>query len=215
MLNVGYLLKIRKNMDKIEHFGKIAIECHGLPKNQTMIQDSLKILEQYRKKCHSVYGIFSISDQAMEYYIKNGPLSIGNDQDYISFGSQFPDAPQVPGKSIHASMLIGELKNIKLIDYLTQLYIVFIYQLWETHFRQEIANKISVDQKNIKCDFFGDLRIIRNRILHNQSEVSNSDIKNLKIIKWNLTPGTLKITNEMFGHLMEQLNSMHVRVKIN
>ena len=202
-------------MDKIEHFGKIAIEWNGPLKNQTLIQDSLKILEQYREKCHSMYGIFIIANQAMEYYKKNGPLSKAHDQNRISFGSQFPDAPQVPGKSTHASMLIGELKNTKLIDYLAQLYIVFIFQLWETHFRQEIANKISIDQKNIECDFCGDLRIIRNRMLHNKSEVSNSDIKKLKIIKWNLTPGTLKITKEMFGHLMEQLNSMHIRVKIN
>ena len=202
-------------MEQIKHFGKIAIEWSGSLKNQIVIQDSLKILEQYRAKCHSVYGIFIIADQAMEYYKKNGPLSKANDQKHISFGSQFPDAPQTPGKSTHASMLIGELKNTKLMDYLAQLYIVFIFQLWETYFRKEIANKISIDQSNVECNFCGDLRIIRNCILHAKSIISNSDIKDLKTIKWSLAPGTLKITNEMFGHMMEQLNSMHVRIKIN
>lgn len=87
-----------------------------------------------------------------------------------------------------------------------------IYQLWEKNFRAEIAKKLLVNEEEIQCDFFGDLRIIRNSIIHDNSSLRNKDIKKIKILKWNLREGQLVITDSMLGDLIEGLNALYIKV---
>ena len=61
--------------------------------------------------------------------------------------------------------------------------ITSIYQLWEDRFRSEIAKQTKLEKNAIKSDFFGDLRIVRQAIVHNNSQPI-SDLKNLKTLEF-------------------------------
>ncbi len=46
--------------------------------------------------------------------------------------------------------------------------IVFIYTYWEDEIRPRLAEAVGVDIKEVKCEIMGDLRCIRNSILHSK-----------------------------------------------
>ena len=58
-----------------------------------------------------------------------------------------------------------------------------IYQLWEEKFRPEIANKYQLLRNDVKSDFFGDLRHVRQAIIHNNLQPI-SDLKKLKTLQF-------------------------------
>lgn len=66
---------------------------------------------------------------------------------------------------------------------LGNLCIVLLYQYWEDYYRGEIANSLSKGKNEVHSDVFGDLRLLRNSILHHRS-ISLDDISRYKIFKW-------------------------------
>ena len=58
--------------------------------------------------------------------------------------------------------------------------IVFTFTFWELEIRPRLASCKKKDPSNIKSDVMGDLRIIRNAILHANSVITASDYKRLK-----------------------------------
>ena len=193
---------------------KISTEGQN-PEDTKAIEKSKKIFKQYYDKCHSIYGITAFFD----FHGKDILQKISLSDKYYSFGPQFPDLPQLPGKSTHALIPIDQLKATNITDYLSKSYIVFIYQMWEEHFRIEIANNFSIKKGDVTSDFFGDLRRLRNSIIHNNAEILRKDIENLKILELGLNKqynkGKLVISQNMLGHIIEQLNLMEVKVALN
>lgn len=55
---------------------------------------------------------------------------------------------------------------------LTQQCIVTVYTGWECEFRRRIAAARGVDENSVRADFFGDLRHLRNDIVHNRGAAS-------------------------------------------
>jgi len=51
---------------------------------------------------------------------------------------------------------------------LTQQWIVTVYTGWDAKYRKRIARAHDLHEKDIQADFFGDLRHLRNDIVHNR-----------------------------------------------
>jgi hypothetical protein len=66
-----------------------------------------------------------------------------------------------------------------------------------------------VSHKGVRSDLMGDLRLIRHCIVHNKSVIT-SEPEKLKDLKWQLAPGELRITYDMFSGLIDQINRMQV-----
>ena len=94
--------------------------------------------------------------------------------------------------------------------------IVVIYSLWEDRYRGEIAKELNVSDKNkVEADLMGDIRQIRNCIVYKNSVISDecSSLKKLKKKpNWDLCPGPLCITYDMFVSLMESMNQMEIQI---
>jgi hypothetical protein len=59
--------------------------------------------------------------------------------------------------------------------------IVMMYAYWEDHYREKIAHAIGLKDKNdVKIEIMGDLRILRNSIVHNGGYVISD--KKFKIL---------------------------------
>lgn len=72
--------------------------------------------------------------------------------------------------------------------------VAMFYNLWEDKYRKLIAEKINIDRNDLKNDFFGDLRYIRQSITHNNYNAI-SDLKKLKKLNFVYENNFLKLTS--------------------
>ena len=73
---------------------------------------------------------------------------------------------------------------------LTQQWIVTVYTGWEATFRRRIATAHGVDEAAIQADFFGDLRHLRNDIVHNRGLASREHSSKCSVaLRRELRPG--------------------------
>ena len=68
---------------------------------------------------------------------------------------------------------------------MSRLLLIVIYQFWEDHYREGFAKAVGVDKNAIVSDIFGDIRRIRNDIIHHQNTatVDGAKCKLLKFFK--------------------------------
>ena len=63
----------------------------------------------------------------------------------------------------------------------------------------------------------GDIRRIRNAIIHDNSKITPKLISELEFLTmiWDLKPGKLVVTEKMIHSLLEQINAIRLRVRPN
>jgi len=125
-----------------------------------------------------------------------------------------------PGAKIHisdkdptkhpptATLLISDLKQYiekdgAFADALAKSLIVTIYSEWDEFYRPRFAKSIDVKKNSVMCPLIGDIRIIRNCIIHDNSVLKEKDTK-LGTLDWNLSPGDLVISQRMFEIFIKQ-----------
>lgn len=64
-----------------------------------------------------------------------------------------------------------------------QLLIVMIFIFWEEEYREKIAAASSLKKQDLKIPIFGDLRLLRNAIVHDKGIIKETTYSNLKVIK--------------------------------
>jgi hypothetical protein len=117
-----------------------------------------------------------------------------------------------------ASINIGELidqsqRNGVFSDKIAKSFMTAMYSEWDELYRPRIEAAAGVKKNTAKCDLMGDLRQIRHCVVHKKSVLSRKHTK-LRELKWKLSPGELRITDDMFETLINQINKrMIVRVE--
>lgn len=134
-------------------------------------------------------------------------------------GTRNPDEEQFQGRALLGQIRQGEFldslcENGIFQDYHAKALVVMIYHLWDEYYRPLIADALSVEASKVKCTLMGDLRRVRNLIIHDKSHVSEGLPSQLEFLPqiWSIEPGDLSITIDMVHSLMEQLNSIRVTV---
>ena len=97
-------------------------------------------------------------------------------------------------------------------DVLAKALLVEIYSDWDEYFRPQFASAIGTVKNKVKCDLLGDLRHIRNCIVHDRSVLAAKHAQ-LTSLRWQLTPGILRITQDMFSVFIDQANQLEVIVE--
>ena len=99
-------------------------------------------------------------------------------------------------------------------DLNAKAFIVMIFHRWDDQFRHRIAQVFSIPKDDVRCDLLGDVRHIRNAIIHENSMIDEKTIYKLKMLPsiWKLKPGKLTIAENMAHALMEQINAIRVRI---
>ena len=64
-----------------------------------------------------------------------------------------------------------------------QAVLIFIFTYWEDEIRPRLSASKGVDPKKINSDIMGDLRILRNVILHSKGIIKPDKYRSLKLIK--------------------------------
>jgi hypothetical protein len=57
---------------------------------------------------------------------------------------------------------------------LGRMFLVMVYQLWDSEFRAAIATELGLSREEVTVPIMGDIRLIRNAILHNAARADRS-----------------------------------------
>ena len=184
------------------------------------VAGAVAILEKFLAECHKQYFAFNGVINGKQLAYERFKSIITSKDNKISFGTAFPDAEQLPGKSSIAHISQGELlkglkKGGEFENQHAKALVVFMYHLWDENFRNRIAKIISVPKRQVKCALMGDIRQVRHLIIHKNSVVPQNFSAKLEFLSqiWDLEPRELTITEKMVHSLMEQINA--IRVQIN
>ena len=99
-------------------------------------------------------------------------------------------------------------------DHVAQSLVVVIYHLWNEYYRPRIAKAASSEPNQVECDLLGDIRRVRNLIIHETSILPCSFANSLTFLPqiWNFESTELRITRSMVHSLMEQLNALRLTI---
>ena len=164
--------------------------------SEDSLRGAIKFLDEYRDACQKQFiafnGVCNGRTLAYERFKSSvEPAHMGNT---FSVGTAFPDSRQSLGASTIASMKIGDfLKGLEeggeFENQHAKAFIVLIYHLWDEKYRPAIGKLLSVDPKEqVLCDLMGDVRLVRNLIIHNDSVVPQGLVHRLTMLQeiWNL-----------------------------
>ena len=190
--------------------------------SQYSADKAIEILETFRDYCQQQYIAFFFTQLGSDH-VRNKFKEISeqqnNENTKVSVGSQVPNLEQSPGQSTIAQMDLADiLEGLKTRGEFENQHanalVVFIYHLWDDNFRKKIAASLSIPTKKVTCDLMGDIRKIRNKIIHHQSVIPQNLPNSLKILSriWDIKPGKLLVSSDMIRSLMEQINALRITI---
>lgn len=165
-----------------------------------------KELSEFQVACQNFYTCFYFASIGLTQ--KGSELNnSGNPEAEIIIGTGHPDEGNWHSRLEITHVKEASKKDGVYSDTLAKSFIAYIYAEWDEYYRHKIAQSIGVKKTNIKSDLMGDLRLIRNCIVHNNSVITNEHQK-IKELNWDLKPGKLSITLKDFSTLLNQINRM-------
>jgi hypothetical protein len=142
-------------------------------------------LQEFSDRLDQIHGVFMDSCTAFLLLSSKIDELYPNNEDSISFASGTRE-----NSIVRQSVKIKDFKDrIKLggqdIKIVTCLCVVSIYQLWEDEYRNLISQEKNIKRDELLLDVFGDIRIIRNSIIHHKGKRSTgfSKIKKLSYMR--------------------------------
>lgn len=103
----------------------------------------------------------------------------------------------------------GEFENLR-----NQALLVMIYHRWDEVYRLRISRAFEVRKNEVHCVLMGDIRLVRNVIVHENAVVTGElGCRFLERIWSPVALGQLRISDAMIHALMEQLNAIQVEVR--
>ena len=99
-------------------------------------------------------------------------------------------------------------------NYQAKSLVVMLFHLWDERYRPAIAGAIETEKQQVQCDLLGDVRLVRNIVIHEKSVVPDGFSDHVRFLAqiWNFHPGELQITRQMIHSFMEQLNAVKLRI---
>jgi len=171
------------------------------------------LLAEFQAACQSYFACFALANMGMKTFSEQLSKVPGPKDATVFLSAEDPTK-----RKATATMTIGELLNFAapdghFTDTLAKSMLVRIFTAWEEYYRPMFAEAIGVDDPDrVKCDLLGDLRLIRNCIVHAKSVITNEHIR-IKVLAWHLSPGQLLVTDAMFTQFIEQTHRLHIYVR--
>jgi hypothetical protein len=171
----------------------------------------LDLIRDFDKTLEESVGLYLDAETAMIAYATNlqkiqeqvsiqTGLSVAElDARVFSYGRGDPSDPN--SVHLHAvtqgGMIARNAKGGENHVILGQRFVVDIYTYWEDGYRSRIADALGVSRSTILADIFGDVRHIRNSIIHHRG-IALPDVENCKILNWFKKGDVIQISSSKF-----------------
>lgn len=201
----------------------VSIDCYDGEVTKSAINEAVENLEAFRDKCQELVALFDVIIGGKTLWLDRIRPHLDLEQYPNSrhfFGTQFPDEPQSRGQSTTSWLYVkrllellkpgGEGENL-----VANLFVISLYHLWEDEYRKIITQSLNVEQERVVCYLMGEIRFIRNDIVHNHTVVKKNTVDKVKMLQqiWSIKAGKLLVTQSMLHALMEQINAIKVIVE--
>jgi hypothetical protein len=157
-----------------------------------------ELVQCYCRDVDQVHGIFLDGTMAMgelaRQYIQlhtahldklqddDRPIRLDEIDPTVVYMGQVDNAPTELHSTTLDSLITRNMPSGDNWVFLGQMCIVQIYQLWEDHYRQRLAHALGVAKSEIQAEVFGELKGLRNSIIHHGGRAKPS-IANLRILR--------------------------------
>ena len=190
-----------------------------------MRPSTIDILGEFLDTVDTVYGLYldsvtayrwekerflSTQQDALRYFLQRGDRMELDDLDaklmHIGKGDPNKENPKFLHRCTQgeykARNAEGGLNHVMI----SNLCLVLIYQYWEDHYRQKLASDLDVDVSENQIDILGDIRLLRNSIIHHRA-VALSDVEKCKIITQFQEGDRIALSEEAFEEII-----LHVKM---
>jgi hypothetical protein len=118
--------------------------------------------------------------------------------------------PDDPGAPLLHNTTQGELKLRNRRGgqndvFFGNMCLVAIFTYWEDHYRAQIAKALGREKNDLKAPVFGDIRLIRNSIIHHR-EIALADIERCEVLRWFSKGEGIAISTDQFRQLASEVN---------
>jgi hypothetical protein len=170
-----------------------------------------QILAEFQARGHELYTCFVFAAAGLNRAAEHlRPHLTGEANQTLLVGDTAPGQGKAQARIKMQDLIAFSSKGGLFTDTLAKSLIVSLYSEWDELYRHRFAKEIGVEASAVRADLMGDLRQIRNWIVHNKSVVGD---KPLKVLPWQLSAGSLlSISEKCFVQFMDQLNEMQVYV---
>ena len=184
------------------HF-KFGVRCYWM----TTIHP---VLAEFQQRCQQHYTCCALAIGGVNNFVNE----LGNRRpDKLVF--KYVEKPRQ--ESLVARVTVADLRILgapdgQFSDTLAKAVLVYVYAEWEEHYRIKYAKSIGTNKGSVCCDLMGDLRRVRNCIVHAQSIVTNEHERRT-VMQWPKCSGNLKITFQMMTQFFSQVTHLEVVLK--
>lgn len=136
----------------------------------------------------------------------NVPIVPENPDPWVYVGRGDPNL----GAKFHAGTFLSRLSNLLQKDgevdrLLGHQWVTYVFAAWEHEFRPRLAGARGVELSAVLMDEFGDLRLLRNDILHHGGVATRSNAARCVTLRWFEEGDEIRITDEHIAQFMDQL----------
>lgn len=176
------------------------------------------MLVEFRDRCHKLYIAHGAAETGLRLALREHNRVIGaNTSGTIGFVSRAEDFSEPPLSKVVPRIDLDEYRAAlagegQFTQYQHRALIVFIYQLWEDLIRDGISKMYGLDHNKVRCDLMGDLRHVRNDIIHRNGRTSrNMEFPFLSLI-WKRRGGDWVFNQAEIRALVDQISALQVYV---
>ena len=154
------------------------------------------IIDSFWKQVDQLFGFYLDTERGYQRRVEDTKASIDDDTYGIKVAPEnmFESFPRLVRKGEEEKVRhLHEAPMLEIIErnsngglnhiLLGQLTIVYIYQIWEDHYRGELAKELGKDKNEIKVPLFNDLRHLRRSIIHRMG-FGVSELRTCEVLKW-------------------------------
>ncbi|MBP0047549.1 hypothetical protein H9C73_02275 [Marinobacterium sp. AK62] len=168
---------------------------------------------------HDIYGFFIDTTQGYSIYLKQlqsqqelaakkyNTTVAKLDVATMTYANGAPTDPEaiILHECTQKEIKERNIKNGRNTNYVSKFSTAMIYEYWENQYRGLFADAVGIKKSDLKSDIFGDIRLIRNDILHCRGKASDKNCGKAKILKWFKEGDTVYITERMFEEIIVEI----------
>lgn len=169
---------------------------------------SQQIMDEFSSEFRRSSGVMTFTSVGIKMFSDSlkWDISANNPDPQIILSRSSPtDADARPDAMWHKSEIEDAAKpDGWLQGWITQAWIALIYSRWEDHYRKLFADAAGVDRKKVSCDVIGDIRNLRNDVIHHNGIAGENTRKNKIFTRFN-DGDRILLTPEDIWHLSDSL----------
>lgn len=177
-----------------------------------------RLLVGFRALCHEHFVAWSEANMGLsaqrERLPNMMPQGVGGTIGFVSRASDSAPPPlshSIPQMDMEQYRAALEPDG-DFVQYQNRALIVFIYQTWEDGVRPQISKLYGVESDRVRCHLMGDLRHVRNDIIHRKGRISTDRDLPLLSQFWRVESDEWRFLGEDMRHLIDQISSLRVFV---